>query len=131
MEIHLHPGVYKTVIPVNLHKVRSELVMWKELKVTNKNEFKQSLLSYLDIPLYDLPTHQHTPLRQVNPRQRDQGLPDDLIAGEPIEAQDHEVKGQLWHPGQWDAVEAESLIKGGVQSLPQYSSLHPVLFLWQ
>lgn len=70
--------------------------------------------SYLNISLDNLSAHQDTALRQVNPRQGHQGLPDDLITREPVEAQHHEVKGQLWDSGQRDPVEAEGLVKGGV-----------------
>ncbi|TNN50507.1 hypothetical protein EYF80_039317 [Liparis tanakae] len=72
-----------------------------------------------------------TPLRQVDPGQGHEGLSDDLIAGEPIEAQHHELKGQLRHSGERDPVEAEGLVEGGVQSLPQHSGLHAVLLLRQ
>lgn len=94
-------------------------------------KFPKGPSSYLNIPLDDLSAHQDTALWQVDPRQRDEGLSDDLVAGEPIKAQDHEVKGQLWHPSQRDAVEAKGLFKGRIQSLPQDSGLHSMLFLWQ
>lgn len=69
---------------------------------------------YLDIPLDDLPAHQDTPLWQVDSGQGDEGLPNNLITGEPVKAQHHEVKAQLRHPGQWDPIEAEGLVKSGV-----------------
>lgn len=87
--------------------------------------------SYLDIPLDDLSAHQDTPLWQINPRQRHKGLSNDLITREPIEAQHHEVKGQLRHSSQRDPIETEGLIKRRIKSLPEDSGLHTVLFLWQ
>lgn len=70
--------------------------------------------SYLDISLDYLSAHEDTPLGQVDPRQGNKGLADDFITREPVKAQHHEVKGQLWHTSKWDAVEAEGLIKSGV-----------------
>ena len=102
-----------------------------EVEDLNRKTQINLLTSYLYIPLDDLSAHQNTPLGQVDPGQGDEGLPDDLVAGEPVKAEHHEVKGQLWHSCQWDPVEAEGLVKGGVQSLPQDSGLHPVLFLRQ
>lgn len=72
-----------------------------EMSKTAKMNFKGSNTEgfYLDIPLDDLPAHQDAPLWQVNSGQGDEGLPNNLITGEPVKAQHHEVKGQLWHSG--------------------------------
>lgn len=51
--------------------------------------------SYLDVLLDDLSAHQDTAFCQVDSGQGDEGLSDDLVAGEPVEAQHHEVKSQL------------------------------------
>lgn len=86
---------------------------------------------YLDVLLDDLSAHQDTSLWQVDPGQGDERFTDDLITRESIKAQHHEVKSQLWHSSQRNPIEGEGLVKGWVQSLPKYSGLNPVFFLWQ
>lgn len=88
-------------------------------------------IPHLHVPLGDLLAQVDSACTWVHALQRHDGLPDNVVTGKAVEAEDQEVQRELGQRAVGHAVEGEGLVKQRVQGLPQHAGLDTVLFLWQ
>ena len=88
-----------------------------------------TLPPHLDVPFDDVPGQLYLARARVHPSQRHHDLPNDVIPGEAVKAEDEEMQDQVLQLAVWDAIEGEGFIKHRVQGLPQHPGLHPMPFV--